>query len=63
METSRFSCYASGRRGKRYVYDNDHPSPWGYIANVDYEGRKIWTVDAHREDIRSDSETSPAIGQ
>ena len=26
---------------------------WGCVATVDYEGQTIWTVDAHREDIRN----------
>ena len=48
---------------KIYVYDDDHPSAWGCVATVDYEGQTICTVDAHREDIRNDSETSLATGQ
>ena len=34
------------------IADNLKKAGWscGYVATMDYEGQRIWTVDAHRED-------------
>lgn len=41
------------RRAKCWesIADNLKKGGWscGYVATVDYEGKKIWTVDAHRD--------------
>lgn len=36
----------------KVIADNLKKAGWscGYVATVDYEGQRIWTVDAHRKD-------------
>jgi spore coat polysaccharide biosynthesis predicted glycosyltransferase SpsG len=46
----------TGRIGRtnywRVIAENLDKAGWScaYVATVDYEGQRIWTVDAHRED-------------